>query len=736
MARKLNKRRSAPSRRTGYRIPALWNCWGATDAWQPIDRREVSIEPAAYLGACLEWIERVSQVRGRVPGRSLSRIQGVRASGKLRVRTADGTRRAGDWIRREMMYGWMIRCGTAWDHDGDGRLTAQRTNELGTFLKSILLLPHLARMGVSVLYLLPVAKASRLYRKGELGCPYAAKNFFELDPDQHDDAFGDAFGDIDAQFRLFVASAHRLGMRVMLDIAPRTAARDSDWILDHPEWFYWIERKFERGYRAPHIPGATYYNPPRDQLADIYAVPAVRAHLAKFRFAPNVTAPAKWARFAAAMKRKPPKNLLAEIGREFGVITPPGFSDVVNDTQPPWSDVTYLRLFEDHPRAVQPHLPDGENQPPYVLYDTAKASLYEGVKPMRALWRKLADILPHYQRFGVDGARVDMAHALPARLEQLILEKPRRRDPDFCLLAEQLGTENHARARRGGYNIIIGPSWWMQPRGHEGQMHAFVEQIPGLQVPVMAAAETPDTPRAATRKGARKFAMQTAVVNCFLPNAVPMINGGMEVFERQPMNLGLDAKPRDRFRLPPSDPLYGKLAFFDRFALHWGNTGGARMVELIGRAVALRRRYLAELADPRRYFAPDVTRNRKHILATGFDLGRGRGVLMLLANLDYRQPRRAVIGGLGKTMKVATRLLAVQGSAAPRVRLGGLSGELAAGEALVLHVGPRPPVQRNGHASAGESLEAQPEHGLSPRGRSRRRAGQSRPAKILVDIAT
>jgi starch synthase (maltosyl-transferring) len=228
-----------------------------------------------------------------------------------------------------------------------------------------------------------------------------------------------------------------------------------------------------------------------------------------------------------------------------------------------------------------------------------------------------------------------------ARLEQLILEKPRRRDPDFCLLAEQLGTENHARARRGGYNIIIGPSWWMQPRGHEGQMHAFVEQIPGAASAGDGRSRNPRHPRAATRKGARKFAMQTAVVNCFLPKCGPDDQRGDGSLRAPADEPRLDAKPRDRFRLPPSDPLYGKLAFFDRFALHWGNTGGARMVELIGRAVALRRRYLAELADPRRYFAPDVTRNRKHILATGFDLGRGRGVLMLLANLDCRQPRRA-----------------------------------------------------------------------------------------------
>ncbi|MCB9849847.1 MAG: alpha-amylase [Phycisphaerales bacterium] len=684
---KTQSRTKRTSRRKSidYRIPNLWDCWGA-DAGATSRAAELVIDPPKYLEGCLAWIRGQSTLRGRVAGRSLSQVQGVKSTGKLRVRDADVARRAGDWIRGEVMYGMMIRCSTAWDHDGDGQINSRRVNELGTFLKSILLLPHLARMGVTVLYLLPVVKASRLYRKGEMGCPYSAKNFFELDPDQYDDAFGAKYGDVNAQFELFVECAHRLGMRVMLDIAPRTAARDSDWILDNPEWFYWIDRRFERSYRAPRIPGATYINPIPSRLGEMYAVQAVRDHLAKFRFAPSVTSPAKWKKFAADMKRRPPEDLLAEIGKHFGVITPPGFSDVVNDDQPPWSDVTYLRLFEDHPTGAVKHLADSANQPPYVLYDTAKASLFMGKKPTMQLWDRLAGIIPFYQKFGVDGARVDMAHALPGKLEALVLQKPRERDADFCLLAEQLGTERHADAYAGGYNIIIGPSWWMQPRAHEGKMHAFLRTIPKLKVPVMAAAETPDTPRAVVRRGKRKFAMQAVVVNCFLPNAVPMVNGGMEVFERQPMNLGLDAKTKDRYVLPKSDPLYGKLAFFDRYALHWANAGGRKMADLIGKANALRRAYLNALTNPRAYFAPKLSANAKRIIATGFKLARGKGALIMLANLDYDAPRKTSVSGIARGAKQADVLLSVTSCESPKLKAGRLSVNLAAGNVVVLHV--------------------------------------------------
>ncbi len=673
----------ASKRKPTYRLPALWNCWD-----YPGDMRtlgdEIAVHPADYLAGCLDWIRAHSIAGGKFAGRSLSRTLGVKRQSGLTVHDDQGKRRAGDWIRRATMYGMMIRAATAWDHDHDGRLSSRRFNELGTFLKSILLLPHLHRLGVDVLYLLPVVKVSHLYRKGELGCPYSAKNFFELDPDQYDDAFGETYGDLNAQFGLFVESAHRLGMRVMLDMAPRTAARDADWILEHPEWFYWIDRKFARDYKAPYLPGVTYLNPDPKRLHEIYDVPAVHQHLAKFCFPPSVTSPQRWRNFAAAMKRRPPKDLLAETAKTFGVITPPGFSDVINDLQPPWSDVTYLRLFEDHPAACAKHLPEPAAQPPYVLYDTAKASLFEGLVPHQELWNRLADIIPFYQKFGVDGARVDMAHALPQRLEEMILRRPRERDSDFCFLAEQLGIDNHAAAHRSGYNIIIGNSWWMQPRSHEGRMHEFVGPIPRLKTPVMAAAETPDTPRATARRGQRRFAMQAIVVNAFLPNAVPMVNGGMEVFERQPMNLGLDAKTADRFALPKKDPFYGKLAFFDKFALHWTNRGGRRMTALIADVAAVRAEYLDVITRRSAYFAPQLAVNRKKILATGFKLPRKAGAIVMLANFDFDAARRTSVGGLPVAPEAPEVLLSVGKFTAPAVRRGRLNIQLDPGAAVVI----------------------------------------------------
>jgi hypothetical protein len=61
------------------------------------------------------------------------------------------------------------------------------------------------------------------------------------------------------------------------------------------------------------------------------------------------------------------------------------------------------------------------------------------------------------------------------------------------------------------------------------------------------------------------------VLNLFLPNGVPFINSGQELYELQPMNTGLDCTNEDAFALNANDPLNGKLALFDKYAMHYKN---------------------------------------------------------------------------------------------------------------------------------------------------------------------
>jgi len=50
-------------------------------------------------------------------------------------------------------------------------------------------------------------------------------------------------------------------------------------------------------------------------------------------------------------------------------------------------------------------------------------------------------------------------------------------------------------------------------------------------------------------------------MSAFLPNSYFVVNAGLELLEKQPMNLGLDATLDDKWVLPRDDEFYGKLSF-------------------------------------------------------------------------------------------------------------------------------------------------------------------------------
>jgi hypothetical protein len=377
------------------------------------------------------------------------------------------------------------------------------------------------------------------------------------------------------------------------------------------------------------------------------------------------------------------------MARRFGVVTAPGFSDCVNDPQPPWSDVTFLRLFLDHPALSARHLADPARQPPYVFTDTIKSSRFPGRRPNRGLWNLLSEILPFYQRFGVDGARVDMGHALPRGLQAMIVDKARRADPDFCFLNEEHNADLAGAARRDGYNAITGACWAAEPRSADGAFHGLVRRVlPTARLPVLATAEVADSPRTVVFDGGRRFARMAAVLNNFLPNAIPFVNSGMEMFERQPMNLGLDPRPPGRFALPRTDPYYGKLAFFDRVALHWANSGASAMLGLLERTSAVRRRFLDDLTRLDRHFAPRVSMNAKSILAIGWHVEERRSTLLVIANVDFHHRRRCIIEDQpvrGRGSGACETLLEVNaGRRHARLVSGTLRLDLEPGQATVL----------------------------------------------------
>ncbi|MCK5732161.1 MAG: alpha-amylase, partial [Tenericutes bacterium] len=112
---------------------------------------------------------------------------------------------------------------------------------------------------------------------------------------------------------------------------------------------------------------------------------------------------------------------------------------------------------------------------------------------------------------------------------------------------------------------------WMEPRIWEKKLHKFIYGAKDIVLPMFACAETHDTARIAGRDGGRNLARLTITLNMLLPNLVPFINSGQEVYEKQPMNTGIDCSNSDKFKLPEDDLFYGKLALFDKYAIHYLN---------------------------------------------------------------------------------------------------------------------------------------------------------------------
>ena len=98
----------------------------------------------------------------------------------------------------------------------------------GTFAAAQQQLPRLAELGVDIVWLMPVYPIGVEGRKGTLGSYYAVKNYCDINPE---------FGTLE-DFDNFLAEAHRLGLRVVLDWVANHTSPDAVWVTGQaPEWY-------------------------------------------------------------------------------------------------------------------------------------------------------------------------------------------------------------------------------------------------------------------------------------------------------------------------------------------------------------------------------------------------------------------------------------------------------------------------------------------------------------------
>ncbi len=88
-------------------------------------------------------------------------------------------------------------------------------------------LPRLRKMGVEVLWFMPVTPISDKDRLGSLGSYYAAKDYNAINPE---------FGTMD-DFKQMVVNAHQLGFKVIIDFVANHTGNDHRWTTEHPDYY-------------------------------------------------------------------------------------------------------------------------------------------------------------------------------------------------------------------------------------------------------------------------------------------------------------------------------------------------------------------------------------------------------------------------------------------------------------------------------------------------------------------
>lgn len=98
----------------------------------------------------------------------------------------------------------------------------------GTFQALIPDLKRIRKLGVDIIWLMPIHPIGHTARKGTLGSPYAISDYRSINPE---------YGTLD-DLKQLVEEIHQLGMKCIIDVVYNHTSPDSVLAKEHPEWFY------------------------------------------------------------------------------------------------------------------------------------------------------------------------------------------------------------------------------------------------------------------------------------------------------------------------------------------------------------------------------------------------------------------------------------------------------------------------------------------------------------------
>ncbi|HOM04924.1 MAG TPA: alpha-amylase family glycosyl hydrolase [Candidatus Kapabacteria bacterium] len=442
----------------------------------------------------------------------------------------------------DIVYNLFARYATAFDHLGNGDFLNSPTDTFrptGTFLKSIAILPYLKKLGVGTIYLLPVTSIGKYGKKGNLGSPYSINNPYKLDENLAEPVLELT---VEQQFKAFIEAAKLLDMKVIMEFVFRTASVDSELALQHPDWFYWIFDTKEE------------FRPP------IFDEETLKLIKHKIEIGDFDNLPSPGSEYLNKFARTPGKVSYSSNGKIIGhtddgrILTiPSAFADwPPDDNQPLWTDVTYLKLHN-------------HTEFNYIAYNTVRmydTRLYQQQYVNSSLWEHIRQIVPYYiNNFDIDGAMVDMGHAMPDELMKSIIEEARIIKPNFIFWEENFTVTS--KSKQEGYDAVLG---YVPFDSHIcWKMKEIIRNFENKVFPIdfFLTPENHNTKRSASRKGGTDFSKMIWLVLSFLPS-IRFIHNGFELGEQLPVNTGLGFT-EDEIKQFPAD----KLPLFSALSLNW-----------------------------------------------------------------------------------------------------------------------------------------------------------------------
>lgn len=98
----------------------------------------------------------------------------------------------------------------------------------GTFKDVEADLERIKSLGTDIVWFMPIHPIGVKNKKGTLGCPYAIKNYREVNPE---------YGTLE-DFKSVINKIHALGMKCIIDVVYNHTSPDSWLVENHPEYFY------------------------------------------------------------------------------------------------------------------------------------------------------------------------------------------------------------------------------------------------------------------------------------------------------------------------------------------------------------------------------------------------------------------------------------------------------------------------------------------------------------------